>query len=207
MSREQKEAMFKELKDNATKADKEIRFSSFEAFEEKLKSTELVAAFFGAVWCKNTQKFTPAYLEAQKMVDAQIHDNRFYLTKVECTTDDEVTCTKKYNVTGYPTLNIYRKGKILEEYPGGPDSGELWQYLEEVYRNFTDPAHIPNRPKVDRVTTLHQVTASSFKVDNDSTSFSLFPAFGLLLFLVTGTILFRKAKQPRNRYTTLPRYA
>lgn len=41
---------------------------------------------------------------------------------MDCTEAGEDTC-KKFNVSAYPTINIFKNGKVYEEYDGPDDSG------------------------------------------------------------------------------------
>lgn len=191
-----------ELKANATKADKEIRFTSFDSLEQKLESTELVVAFFGSNWCKNTQRITPKYLEAQKLADYYINDSRFYLTKVECTTDGEITCTQKYKVQGYPTIFAYKNHKLLGEYPGGPNSTEIWKYLKDLATNELgiNVANLETKG-------LFQMEGNVKLEDDDVEFYTIFPLMAFIALVITGAVLFKRARTPRNRYTSLPRYA
>ena len=191
-----------ELKRNASLADKEIRFSTFSDLEEKLKSTELVVAFFGANWCKNTARFTPEFLKAQKLSDSLIRDSRYYLTKVECTTDGEIYCTSKFNISGYPTTNVYKNGKFLIEYMGNSEATEFWTYLQNLVAKELHDVLVGPQAMQDLLNAEEMENAVI-----EESSMSILPLIVFMVLFISGAILFKRARSARNRYTALPRYA
>jgi hypothetical protein len=75
------------IKEAAALADKSIRFLPFSKVNPTIKSEKIVLIFFGALWCINTQKWNPKYLEAQKIVDSE--RIAVSIAKVECSIDRE----------------------------------------------------------------------------------------------------------------------
>ncbi|KAJ3010044.1 hypothetical protein HKX48_007603 [Thoreauomyces humboldtii] len=78
----------------------------------------------------DTQRFTPAWLEAQKRSDEL--NRGFHLGKVECTgrAENEDLCVDEA-VTSYPTVKLYVDGEFKEEYNGPRDIDSVNQYVDE----------------------------------------------------------------------------
>lgn len=51
-------------------------------------------------------------------------DTPVALAKVDCTEGGKSTC-EQFSVSGYPTLKIFRKGELSQEYNGPRESGKL----------------------------------------------------------------------------------
>jgi thioredoxin-like negative regulator of GroEL len=140
------------LRSNAEAADKQLRFLEIKDVEKTIKETPALILMFGANWCVNTQRFTPKFLEVQKLVDAHITDTRFKMFKVECTADGEKFCVNEMKIEGYPTLFVYKNGALVEEYPEDDEAEALWKYIQKMVEQL--PAKKTESPQV--VTKIEQ---------------------------------------------------
>ncbi|KAI9337669.1 hypothetical protein DFJ73DRAFT_779742 [Zopfochytrium polystomum] len=111
----------KELRSRADEADKSIRRLPHHEVPSVIASGVHIL-FFGAVWCKYTQRFTPKWLAVQQKADANGWNKAdgFGYYKVECSEDEE---------SGYPTINLYVDGAYYEEYLGADDVDPTLDYL------------------------------------------------------------------------------
>lgn len=51
-------------------------------------------------------------------------ENPVALVKVDCTEGGKSTC-EQFSVSGYPTLKIFRKGEVSQEYNGPRESSKF----------------------------------------------------------------------------------
>ncbi|XP_057210618.1 protein disulfide isomerase family A, member 8 isoform X2 [Triplophysa rosa] len=92
---------------------------------------ETLLVKFYAPWCGHCKKLAPEFESAANRLKGTVT-----LAKVDCTANTE-TC-KKYGVTGYPTLKIFRNGQESSSYDGprsagffsGSDSSQLAEFLK-----------------------------------------------------------------------------
>jgi len=65
---------------------------------------------FYAPWCGHCKKMAPTWDELAKGAQG------FKVAKVDCTVEKDVG--SKQNVAGYPTIKLFKDGKLVEEYSG-----------------------------------------------------------------------------------------
>ncbi|KAJ3013806.1 UNVERIFIED_CONTAM: hypothetical protein HDU68_000532 [Siphonaria sp. JEL0065] len=139
------EAEKKILREAANEADKHIRQvtpSELPAFI----STGYHLLFYGAVWCRLTQRFTTKWLEIQDEFDRRGWNTvpGFGIAKVQCANEHEEFCHQTMNIhEGYPTINLYFNGQLLEEYTHKNERDDIIRYLEHTY-DLVKTLHIGN---------------------------------------------------------------
>ncbi|KAJ3321517.1 Thioredoxin domain-containing protein 5 [Blyttiomyces sp. JEL0837] len=119
------------LKELADQADKSIRFIKHEDVKEFVK-LGVHLLFFGAAWCPHTRRFTPKWLKIQEEFDSRGWNQieHFGIGKVECSVEEFVCNSPTHKVIGYPTLNLYINGTLIEEYPNEDETTAVLSYLE-----------------------------------------------------------------------------
>ncbi|KAI8840119.1 hypothetical protein BJ741DRAFT_597994 [Chytriomyces cf. hyalinus JEL632] len=85
--------------------------------------------FYGANYCPYTQKYTPLWLEFQKLYDqTPIWQSQFTIHKVQCA-EDENFCVDM-GVDGYPTVFMFRNGVLMEEMDTDDMSASVHSFIE-----------------------------------------------------------------------------
>lgn len=93
-------------------------------FDEVVNAADFVVVEFYAPWCGHCKKLAPEYeLAAQDLKNEGI-----ILAKVDAT--DEPELGTRFDVTGYPTLKIFRRGTPYD-YNGGRDRNTIVSYVLE----------------------------------------------------------------------------
>ncbi|KAJ3020065.1 hypothetical protein HKX48_001371 [Thoreauomyces humboldtii] len=100
---------------------------------------------FGAQWCGNTQALTPKWLKLQERFLAayptassttpdSVTASSVHLTKVECSIPNEPRSGHPvcdvHAPDGFPTVNLYVDGKLVEEYPGNNEVEDMLRYVD-----------------------------------------------------------------------------
>lgn len=109
-----------------------------EDFDQTVNNNDFTLVMFYAPWCGHCKKMKPEFERAaQDMIDSPPEGARSppVLAKVDCTQHDSIC--KKYDVSGYPTLKIFRQGGFTE-YKGGRDYMGI---LQEV-KKYMGPASV-----------------------------------------------------------------
>ena len=88
---------------------KEITVDSFNT--EVINSDKLTVVDFYATWCGPCRKLSPILEE----VETELSD-RVNFAKID--TDDNIDVAKEYQVSGLPTLLVFKNGEVVERMVG-----------------------------------------------------------------------------------------
>jgi len=83
-------------------------------FNSKTKEYDILLVMFYVKWCPYCQRLHPEYERAGTEL-LQNLDSPIYLAKFDCSNDKETQCLRRYEISGYPTLRIYRYGRFTNE--------------------------------------------------------------------------------------------
>ncbi|RWS16392.1 Protein disulfide-isomerase A4-like protein [Dinothrombium tinctorium] len=97
-----------------------------ENFTEIVNKEDIILVEFYAPWCGHCKKLAPEYKRAAKEL-SEI-SNPIKLAKVDATIENELK--EEYNIEGFPTLLIFRKGKRYN-YDGPRDEQGIVRYMKE----------------------------------------------------------------------------
>ncbi|XP_048859390.1 protein disulfide-isomerase A4-like [Brienomyrus brachyistius] len=112
-----------------------------ENFDEVVNNADIILVEFYAPWCGHCKRLAPEYEKAAK--ELQKRTPPIPLAKVDATAESELA--SRFDVSGYPTLKIFRKGKPFE-YNGPREKFGIVDYM-------SDQSGPPSKP----VQTLKQV--------------------------------------------------
>ncbi|KAJ3184696.1 Protein disulfide-isomerase A3 [Geranomyces variabilis] len=123
-----------ERKKLADEADKHITHLDIDAFDRAVQN-ETWLIMFGANWCSNTQNMTPKWLQVEKAyTERRYSDRGLHMAKVECSINGQHKSghpfCDKHAPDGFPTINLYAHGKLIQEYPGDDDVDSILAYME-----------------------------------------------------------------------------
>lgn len=97
-----------------------------ENFDDVVNDADIILVEFYAPWCGHCKKLAPQYEEAAQELSKR--SVPILLSKVDATAESKLA--SKYEVTGYPTLKIFRKGKPFE-YNGPRDKQGIIEHMIE----------------------------------------------------------------------------
>lgn len=138
-----------------------------ETFDEIVNSQPIMLVEFFAPWCGHCKKLKPVYEDASR----QLKTHGIPLATVDAT--EEKTLASKYDVTGYPTLKIFRYGKV-SDYKGGRTASDIVKtmLIEKDPHTFeiTTSAH---KKEVEKPSTVGVVGLFP-GLDKDSVEYQIF---------------------------------
>lgn len=118
-----------------------------ENFQSALDKFDNLLVEFYATWCGHCQAFAPEYIEIAEQLKRNV-------TCAKVDTPDEHELIEKYDIQGFPTIKLFRKGKGPENYSGfrsvdqlvnwalrkiGPPAQELDSFEDaENFKNSAD---------------------------------------------------------------------
>lgn len=94
-------------------------------FDSEVAKHDLILVEFFAPWCGHCKKLAPEYEKAATALKS--NDPPVPLAKVDCTANSE-TCGK-FEVSGYPTLKIFKGGDFAEDYQGPRESEGIYKTM------------------------------------------------------------------------------
>lgn len=95
-------------------------------FDETVNEADIILVEFYAPWCGHCKRLAPEYEKAAKQLSQRTPP--IPLAKVDATVENEVA--SRFEVTGYPTLKIFRKGKVFD-YNGPREQHGIVDYMSE----------------------------------------------------------------------------
>ncbi|XP_076014232.1 protein disulfide-isomerase A4 [Genypterus blacodes] len=95
-------------------------------FDETVNNADIILVEFYAPWCGHCKSLAPEYEKAAKELSQR--SPPIPLAKVDATVESEVA--SRFDVTGYPTLKIFRKGKMFD-YNGPREQHGIADYMSE----------------------------------------------------------------------------
>ncbi|KAM6087702.1 protein disulfide-isomerase A4 isoform 2-T2 [Chlamydotis macqueenii] len=95
-------------------------------FDDIVNGADIILVEFYAPWCGHCKRLAPEYEKAAQELSK--HTPPIPLAKVDAIAETELA--KKFDVTGYPTLKIFRKGKPYD-YNGPREKYGIIDYMTE----------------------------------------------------------------------------
>lgn len=95
-------------------------------FEETVNNADIILVEFYAPWCGHCKRLAPEYEKAAKELSQR--SPPIPLAKVDATVENDIAT--QFEVTGYPTLKIFRKGKMFD-YNGPREKYGIVDYMSE----------------------------------------------------------------------------
>ncbi|XP_060103743.1 protein disulfide-isomerase A4 [Heteronotia binoei] len=95
-------------------------------FDETVNEADIILVEFYAPWCGHCKQLAPEYEKAAKELSKRIPP--ISLAKVDATAETDLA--KRFDVSGYPTLKIFRKGKAFD-YNGPREKYGIVDYMIE----------------------------------------------------------------------------
>uniref|UniRef100_A0A8D3B7K9 Protein disulfide-isomerase A4 n=2 Tax=Scophthalmus maximus TaxID=52904 RepID=A0A8D3B7K9_SCOMX len=95
-------------------------------FDETVNNADIILVEFYAPWCGHCKSLAPEYEKAAKELTQR--SPPIPLAKVDATVESEIAT--RFEVTGYPTLKIFRKGKMFD-YNGPRENYGIVNYMGE----------------------------------------------------------------------------
>ncbi|KAJ6412657.1 hypothetical protein OIU84_005659 [Salix udensis] len=132
-------------------------------FTETVTKHDFIVVEFYAPWCGHCQNLAPEYEKAASILSSS--DHQIVLAKVNADENVNQEISEKFEVQGFPTIKILRKGGTsVSEYKGPHDADGIVEYLKKL----TGPASAELKSADD---------ATSFIGDNRVVIVGVFPKF------------------------------
>jgi thiol-disulfide isomerase/thioredoxin len=98
-----------------------------EEFEQDLKSRESTFVLFYASWCPFSREFLPIFREYAKLNPGKC---------MSVVIDNKPALCDKYSIEYYPTVLLFKKGKLSKRLDAAPGGGLTKKQLQEFTQNL-----------------------------------------------------------------------
>ncbi|XP_072034842.1 endoplasmic reticulum resident protein 44-like [Amphiura filiformis] len=104
-------------------------------FDQVVQSNEVVFVNFYANWCRFSQMLKPIWEEAAKATKSEFpEEGRVALAGVDCESESEIA--KKYHISKYPTLKLFRNGRLAKrEYRSQRSKDAFVSFIQEQMKD------------------------------------------------------------------------
>ncbi|KAJ8678737.1 hypothetical protein QAD02_014524 [Eretmocerus hayati] len=149
--------------DSAANEDSDVHEWGDSDFSEELRRHEHTLVMFYAPWCGHCKRLKPEYAKAAELLRG--NDPPIALAKVDCTEAGKDVCSK-YSVSGYPTLKIFNRDEMVQEYDGPREAAGIAKYM----RGQVGPAskELKTVEEVDKFLDSDEVTVIGYFEEDDS---------------------------------------
>eukprot|EP00051_Salpingoeca_urceolata_P029398 m.489802 g.489802 ORF g.489802 m.489802 type:complete len:643 (-) comp27125_c0_seq1:107-2035(-) len=104
-------------------------------FTQVVSQHDIVMVNFYVDWCRYCTMLKPVYAQAAKLLKREGHSGARFAT-VDCLADDTVVTRGTFEVNKYPTLKVFRKGKLLKrEFRGQRTARNLVNHVAELLKD------------------------------------------------------------------------
>ncbi|KAJ8773354.1 hypothetical protein K2173_028531 [Erythroxylum novogranatense] len=99
-------------------------------FTDTVTKHDFIVVEFYAPWCGHCKKLAPEYEKAASVLSS--HDPPLALAKIDASDESNKDIASQYEISGFPTLKIFRKGgKSVQEYKGPREADDIVEYLKQ----------------------------------------------------------------------------
>ncbi|KAI8916593.1 hypothetical protein DFJ77DRAFT_439838 [Powellomyces hirtus] len=135
-------------KELADAADKEINF-----LDIAVADTQISQGTWVVMW--GASCVTPEWLKGQKEFEKRRYqDAGLHMRKVECSIDGEFRSgdprCDKHAPGGYPTINLYIDGELIEEYEGDGKAGAIVDYMEKQVKAIGTRKDVADKKQLEQ---------------------------------------------------------
>ncbi|KAL4785822.1 thioredoxin-like domain-containing protein [Aspergillus varians] len=139
-----------------------------DTFNDFLAEHDLVLAEFFAPWCGHCKALAPKYEEAATELKAK----NIPLVKVDCTAEEDVC--REQEVSGYPTLKVFRGPDVVKPYQGARQADAIVSYM--VKQSLPAVSTVTEETLED-FKTLDKIVIVGYFAEEDKDSTEAYTAF------------------------------
>lgn len=138
--------------DHAPPADSDVIELNDKNFASDIAKYPVALVAFVAPWCGHCKSLAPAFEEAATALKKE--DSKAVLIRVDATANEATA--KEFGVQGFPTIKLFMKGELEEDYEGGRDAFDIADFLRESASETRKP-----KPKLERVVDFNMAIANT----------------------------------------------
>jgi protein disulfide isomerase family A protein 3 len=131
-------------------------------FDATLEEHDTALVMFYAPWCGHCKKMKPEFQKAAAVLAA--NDPPVAMVQVDCTEAGKDTCGR-FEVSGYPTVKIFRNGELSSDYKGPRESAGIIKFMKSQVGAASKDVSSPD--DLVKVLAKPEVVVVSYSKDNE----------------------------------------
>lgn len=104
-------------------------------FREVVSQADFVLVMFYAPWCPHCKKMRPDFVKAAEELSSEGLSVR--MAFLNCLENPEVA--DEYGIVGFPTVKLFRKGKVVSEYNGSRTIEDIKGFVKDFHSKGERP--------------------------------------------------------------------
>lgn len=110
--------------DGASIDERYVKVLTDKNFDKNVKKDTLWLVEFYAPWCGHCKNLQPVWAEAARKLASE--NSSFRLAKIDAT--ENPSLTRRFSISGYPSIKFFKNGKNRGDYPGGRTKEEILKF-------------------------------------------------------------------------------
>nr|XP_043629074.1 protein disulfide-isomerase-like [Erigeron canadensis] len=99
-------------------------------FSDVVSKHNFIVVEFYAPWCGHCKNLAPEYEKAASVLSS--HDPPVVLAKVDANAEENKGLAQQYEIQGFPTLKIFKKGgEVIQDYKGPREADGIVEFLKK----------------------------------------------------------------------------
>ncbi|KAI7906684.1 thioredoxin-like protein [Cokeromyces recurvatus] len=154
---------------SSTCASDVLYLNSTKEFENAIQQNDLVLLKFFVPWCPHSKALEPEYEKAATI----LRPDNVTLSEIDCSINQDI-CTR-YNVQGYPTLQVFRKGHPSDIYPFERNSDNIVEYMRSHLSNGL--IYLKTKEELESLKKNESLVVIAYLTENDTSNIEKWKTF------------------------------
>lgn len=137
-------------------------------FDSTVDNAEVILVEFFAPWCGHCKRLAPEYETAA----TELKKSNIPIAKVDADKEENKPLAARFGIRGFPTLKLFRKGKVVSDYQGDRTSDAIVSYMKK--QSLPAISTLTSADQAKTFSTSDRLVAVGFFNDKESSEYKAF---------------------------------